>query len=63
MSVFCLDVSPTLTHRKFGQACSESSLLGSQNETPEFSAHGNYTCLKMIQDLWNVMMCQQVNGS
>jgi hypothetical protein len=40
-SVFCLDVNPTSTHHIFGQACSDSSLLGSKNEIPGFSAHGS----------------------
>ena len=40
-SVFCLDVNPTSTHQKFGQACSDSSFLGSKNKIPGFSAHGS----------------------
>jgi hypothetical protein len=62
-SVFCSDVNPISTYQKFGQACSDSSLLGSKHENPGFSVHGSYTCLCMMQDLWNVMMCLQVSGS
>ena len=47
-SIFCLDVNPTSTRQKFGQACSDSSLLGSKHENPGFNAHGNYTCLYRV---------------